>query len=86
MEGGQEPSKCIPILVMDPVLTSFLKANHLEMMMRDQLVIQEEMDCHLNSRDEELCQLFLPISGGWGSACCSVFAGPGVDCFSEETI
>ena len=25
--------------------------------MRDQLVIQEEMDCHLNSRDEELRQL-----------------------------
>ena len=27
------------------------------MMMRDQLVIQEEMDHHLDSRDEELCQL-----------------------------
>ena len=27
------------------------------MMMRDQLVIQEEMDCHLDSRDEELRQL-----------------------------
>ena len=25
--------------------------------MRDQLVIQEEMDCHLNSRDKELRQL-----------------------------
>ena len=25
--------------------------------MRDQLVIQEEMDCHLDSRDEELQQL-----------------------------
>ena len=26
-------------------------------MMRDQLVIQEEMDCHLDSRDEEFHQL-----------------------------
>ena len=25
--------------------------------MRDQLVIQKEMDCCLNSRDKELCQL-----------------------------
>ena len=29
------------------------------MMMRDQLVIQEEMDCCLDSRDEELWQLCL---------------------------
>ena len=28
-------------------------------MMRDQLVIQEEMDRHLDSRDKELCQLHL---------------------------
>ena len=28
------------------------------MMMRDQLAVQEEMDCHLNSRDKELHQLY----------------------------
>ena len=45
------------ILLTELVLTSFFQADQLETMMWDQFVIQEQMDCCLDSTSEELQQL-----------------------------
>ena len=59
MEGGTESSECsITLLWLNSSLTSFVQADHLETMMRDQLKVQELMDICLDQRDEELRQLW----------------------------
>ena len=55
-EAESRVSSPCPLLVK-LVLTSSVQADHLETMMRDQLKVQELMDSHLDSRDEELHQL-----------------------------
>ena len=51
-------SKCYSwSLLAKLILTSSLQADHLEMMLRDQLSIQEQMDVCLDSLSEEVHQL-----------------------------
>ena len=45
------------LLPTELVLTPFFQADHLEMMIRDQSIVQERMDLHLDSLSEEVHQL-----------------------------